>query len=343
MYLVYEESAQKEPSRFIEELLWERQKMAGKLDVLEVPRAVFEVQVLSRKKEAFKKEEHVEFLRSMVYSPSRVDTYLDCPLKFYYQYLLGLREKENLLAEPEAAEIGTFIHELLEAAFSSFKNKKPVLDAAFKKKFFGLLDEKFTREFEEKRRADSFMLKKTIAFRMERFLEAESRRDVAKILDLEREFTGMVSFGREYAFKARIDRIDLLGDGTVLVVDYKTGIAQVPRFTRALEEGAFSREMIRDSVRSFQLPLYLFFTDREYRGKRTNACLYAIRDVERNAGLVKLFKTEEDIDNKERFMDVYLRALEFILEEIADGDVPFTADRSNPYVCEYCPFTDSCG
>jgi hypothetical protein len=224
-----------------------------------------------------------------------------------------------------------------------FKNKKPVLDDAFKKKFFALLDEKFAREFEEKRRTDAFMFKKTITFRMERFLEAESRREVVKILDLEREFTGAVSLSREYAFKARVDRIDLLGDGTVLVVDYKTGIAQAPRFTRALEEGAFSREMIRDSVRSFQLPLYLYFADREYRGKRTNACLYAIRDVDRNAGLVKLFKTEEDIDNKERFMEVYLRALEFILEEIAERNVPFTADRSNPYVCEYCPYTDACG
>ncbi|MFA5362715.1 MAG: PD-(D/E)XK nuclease family protein [Candidatus Omnitrophota bacterium] len=343
VYLVYEESAQKEPSRFIEELFWERQKMAGKLDVLEAPRAVFEVQVLSRKKEAFKNDEHAAFLKSMVYSPSRVDTYLDCPLKFYYQYLLGLREKENLLVEPEAAEIGTFIHELLETAFGIFKEKKPVLDEDFKKGFFALLDEKFAREFEEKRRADAFMLKKTITFRMERFLEAEGKRDVARILDLEREYTGRVSLSREYVFRARIDRIDLLGDGTVLVVDYKTGVAEVPRFTRALEEGAFSREMIRDSVRSFQLPLYLYFTDREYPGKRTNACLYAIRDVERNAGLVKLFKTKEDIDNKERFMGAYLRALEFILEEIVDRDVPFTADRSNPYVCEYCPFSAACG
>ncbi|MDD2703584.1 MAG: PD-(D/E)XK nuclease family protein, partial [Candidatus Omnitrophica bacterium] len=343
VYLVYEESVQKEPSRFIEELLWERQKTEGKLDVLEAPRAVFEVQVISREKKALKKDEHVEFIRGMVYSPSSVDTYLDCPMKFYYQYLFGLREKENLLAGPEAAEIGTFIHGLLEAAFGIFKNKKPVLDDVFKKMFFDMLDEKFAREFEEKRRTDSFMLKKTVVFRMERFLDAESRRDVAEILELEREFAGMVQLGREYAFRARIDRIDLLGNGTVLVVDYKTGIAEVPRFTRALEEGAFSREMIRDSVRSFQLPLYLYFTDREYRGKRTNACLYAIRDVNRNAGLIKLFKTEEDIDNKERFMETYLRALEFILEEISAPDVPFIADRSNPRMCEYCPFSAACG
>ncbi len=343
VHLVYEESSQKEPSRFIEELLWARQKSSKKLDAVSIPRAVFEVQLLSRQKEAFKKSEHVAFLGRMVYSPSSVDTYLDCPFKFYHQYLLGLREKENLLAETEAAEIGTFIHELLETAFAVFRNRKPVLDERFKRGFFALLDEKFAREFEEKGRADAFMLKQTILFRMERFLKAESRREVSEILDLEREFTGMVVISREHAFKARVDRIDRMEDGSILVVDYKTGIVEVPRCTPELEAGGFSREMIRGAVHSFQLPVYLYFIDREFPGKRTNACLYAIRDVDRNAGLVKLFKTEADVKNKERFMKVFFQALEFILDEIADPDVPFTADRSNPRVCEYCPFSALCG
>jgi hypothetical protein len=120
-------------------------------------------------------------------------------------------------------------------------------------------------------------------------------------------------------------------------------VAEIPRFTRALEEGIFSREIIRDTVRSFQLPLYLHFIDREYPGKRTNACLYAIRDVERNAGLVELFRSEADMEQKERVMQSYRRALKFILEEITDPDIPFSVDRSNPYICENCPYSAACG
>ena len=87
----------------------------------------------------------IEFLKKETYSATRLNTYLNCPLKFYYRYVLGLREKEDLLEGPEAVHIGRFIHELLEHTFQRFLRKKPIIDEKFKKSFFYEMDKKFKR------------------------------------------------------------------------------------------------------------------------------------------------------------------------------------------------------
>jgi len=71
----------------------------------------------------------------MAYSASAINSYLACPLQFYYRYVLGLEEKDDLLDALEAADIGTFIHELLEITFAKFLNKRPVIDSIFENIF----------------------------------------------------------------------------------------------------------------------------------------------------------------------------------------------------------------
>ncbi|MBR6679911.1 MAG: PD-(D/E)XK nuclease family protein [Clostridia bacterium] len=45
-------------------------------------------------------------------SPSKLNTYLSCPFKYYTKYVLGLREKKS--GSFRASDIGTFIHDILE-------------------------------------------------------------------------------------------------------------------------------------------------------------------------------------------------------------------------------------
>jgi inactivated superfamily I helicase len=48
VFLVYEESSRNERSRFIEELIWERQKASGAIDVMPVARPQFNVDIKPR-------------------------------------------------------------------------------------------------------------------------------------------------------------------------------------------------------------------------------------------------------------------------------------------------------
>ncbi len=344
--LIYQDSPDKEKSRFLEELIWDRQKIGIPQDPV-VPRACFRLKVLPKRLEIMKNDKIVEFLKGREYSSSSLNTYLACPLKFYYQYVLGLEEKEDLLVEPEAKDIGTFIHEFLQAQFSRFLHKKPVLDSEFKRDFMQALEDKFDQEFQKKARSDAFMIKDVLIFRMERFLDKERDRGVAQILCLEKVFTDRISLaGGKIRFKAIIDRIDRLEDKSVLILDYKTGGSSImPKTdTEQIEESGFTRGALKTTIRSFQLPLYLYLVAAhpEYKGPDLNACLYFIKDLGKNNGLAPIFKKEEDAARREKLMKTYLKALDAIIQDILNPKVAFKADEEDARLCVNCPFFYLC-
>ncbi len=344
VYLVYCQSNKNEKSRFIEELIWERQKKEKKIDVISIPKASFQVKVIPKRIEIEKNKQVIKLLKEMHYSASSLDTYLNCPLQFYYRYVLGLEEKEDLLQEPEAKDVGNFLHGLLEEAFSKFINKKPILNDKFKKDFFLLFEDKFQQEFQKKMRSDSFLIREVLEFRLKRFLENEKKRDVSQILSLEKALEDRFEFlGQDFKFKARIDRIDKLSDKTILIIDYKTGSTDIlPDQASRIEAEGFNRENLRDRLKSFQLPIYLFLVEKLYPGKKVNACLYNLREFGDNFGLSMLFRKEEDFANKDKIMGIYQKAMEELFRDILNPDASFKADDSDPHHCEYCQFFYLC-
>ena len=312
VYLIYEESSQKEKSRFIEELLWEKQLAQRALEVMEIPRGVFEVKVSPEKADKPKNKKIIEFLEGIEYSASSINTYLGCPLRFYYQYVLGLREKDSISEEPESSDVGVFIHDLLYEAYSGFVGKKPLINQRFKEHFSRILEKNFEQEFKRKMKSDSFIVKKIMQIRMERFLDNEANRDVAEIIGLELELKDELRLkDRNFRFTCRLDRIDRLSDGSLLVLDYKTAGAELPVVSAVEppkdagnpEEGDFSRETLRDTVKSFQLPLYLYFARKIYPEQDINAALYTLNDLGRNLGLKELFKKIKTLRLKKRLCD----------------------------------------
>ena len=343
VYLIYEESSKKEKSRFVEELLWEKQLAQGALEVMEIPRGVFEVKISPEKATKPKNKKIIEFLEGIEYSASSINTYLGCPLRFYYQYVLGLREKEVISEEPESSDVGVFIHDLLYEAYSGFIGKKPLINQRFKERFFRLLENNFEAEFKRKMKSDSFIVKKIMQIRMERFLDNEAKREVDEIIGLELELKDELMAGKKsFRFTCRLDRIDRLSDGSLLVLDYKTAGAELPKGAGNLQEEDFSREALRDTVKSFQLPLYLYFAQKIYSGQDINAALYTLNDLGKNLGLKELFKKDKNLEAKEKALQFYLEALKFILLDILNPDIPFSADTSGYNKCGYCQFGYLC-
>jgi hypothetical protein len=339
VYLIYEENQEKEKSRFIEELIWRKQKQEAKLEIVEIPRASFSVRVASQQREIIKTPDIINYLKQCTYSSSRLDTYLNCPLQFYYQYILGLKEKEDLLETPQAAQLGTFIHELLEDTFSCFKGKKPHIDAKFRNYFFTVMEDKFRKEIEPRMKSDSFLLKDIIRARLEKFLDLESERNVARIIALEERLTDVISVnGVELTFTYTIDRIDESEDGSIVIIDYKTGGADVvPKSLKSLEKMVMNRQSIRENIKSFQLPLYYYFTRKRMPNSSINAEIYNIRTLKR-----KSFINVEDIPNATEVMEICMGAVSFILTELFDLDIAFVAEHEGRR-CKVCPFSGFCG
>ena len=286
-------------------------------------------------------------MKILIYS-SYVPALTDGVSRSAKRLVLGLKEKEDSLGEAQSRDIGTFIHELLNETFAEFIGKKPYLNNKFEKVFFAALDKKFKDEFQKRMKSDAFLIKEILDFRLKRFLENERQRNVQRILCLEKTFKTSIKFKEgKFRFKAVIDRIDRLDDKSILVLDYKTGgIDILPQVDiERIESAGLARENLKDTIRSFQLPLYLYFVinDKNHQGGEVNACLYSLREIDaRTLGLSMLFKNDAKPADKEKIMRVYLGALGAIMEDILNPGIPFKADEEDARQCSSCPFFYMC-
>lgn len=327
VHLVYQENKEKEKSRFIEELVWESQKQKKHAAKIPVTQASFAVKVSPRRLSVKKTPEMIAALHRHAFSASSINTYLRNPLEFYYNYGLGLREEEDLLDEPEARHVGTFIHELVEQGFRKFVGRRPEINAKFREYFFQAFEKKFADTFERAMKSDSFLLKSVLAERLTRFLDNEEfnqERRVEKILYLEHRFEDTLELPcGNIRFNYIIDRIDQLSDGTIMIVDYKTGsLDQMPKAFDQIASLKLSRASIRDTVKSFQLPLYFHYLDKQFSTQPINAALYNLRTLE-----VKRFLDPQLAQKRQEVNQVFLRALNFVVSEILDPQIAFVEDR----------------
>lgn len=330
VHLIYQERPDRERSRFIEELIWEEEKKAGSLDIVPVERARFQAQLLSKPRSVPKTPSMVDFLKNMTYSASSLNTYLRNPYEFYENYVLGLRQKDNLLDDPQARQVGTFIHEVLEEAFKVFIGRKPVLDDLFKRNLFKIMDRRFDEVFLQ-RQEDAFLMRAVLQARFERFCDVESRRcerDVQEIIALEQKWNGVVEVGvKRLRMTCRIDRVERLCDGSVLVLDYKTGVSDALfKNVDELLTVPLTREMIRDSLGSFQMPLYLDVLLKQYSHTAVNAALYHLRTQK-----LESYLDEVSYDNASKIVTASMKAMDMITDEIFDVDVPFVDDPVRSY------------
>ncbi|MGE0268977.1 MAG: PD-(D/E)XK nuclease family protein [Candidatus Omnitrophota bacterium] len=323
VHLVYQQNKEKEKSRFVEELIWETQKKNKTLTGIEILKPTYNVQSKPQLLEIKKTPEIVEVLKSHSYSASSINTYLRNPIEFYYQYVLGLREQEDHLDEPEARHIGTFIHEFLEEIFKPFLKTKPILDDSFISHFNKQFEIKFDEIFKKSMKSDSFLLRSVVRERLKRFILNEQMsgdRQVKEILYLENRFENVISLScGDIRFNYVIDRIDCMNDGTIMLLDYKTGTeSAMPKDIAQIETMELNRENIFKSIPSFQIPLYFNFLQNEFKGRPVNAGLYYLRTLK-----IDKFIDQKTTHSHEQINRVFLKVLDFVISEILNIDISF--------------------
>ncbi len=353
-HIIYRSDDRSERSRFVEELLLEQERASELQSVsASAPRlrsghalpqivtAAFNINPIPSKSIIKKTKRQAEFLKQFEYSPSAVNTYLTCPAQFYYSYVLRLREQDDKLEQIEGRDIGTFVHELLEEAYTPFKGQRPVLDNKFKTMFSAMLERKFKTEFSKRIRSGDFMLRETLKAAMDRFLSCERGRDIEEVLELEKKYKTKIVVGKtELIMKGTVDRIDKMGSGEIMVLDYKTGSSDItPSIKVDVVSGAIGdRAVIKKKIKSLQLPIYLSLVSDEYDLAALNPALYSIKDSE----LVSLWEDKHDAAQRKELYQGYMSALNSILEEIIDPSKDFEPDESDDRICSSCPYAMMC-
>lgn len=57
-------------------------------------------------------------------SPSALNTYIDCPVKFYFKYIAGIKEKEEMAEELDHRLLGNIFHECSQSLYATVADKE---------------------------------------------------------------------------------------------------------------------------------------------------------------------------------------------------------------------------
>ncbi len=151
------------------------------------------------------------------FSFSRIKTFHQCPLRYRYRYLKGLRESFRSIE----SFLGSTVHLVLEWLYAERNGSdSPNLDAAL---------EQFARRWEEGWAEDVAVIKDSTtaddAFRLGKEMVARFHRetfvqDRSETISLEQRFS--VRLQSKVVFTGIADRVGRTENGRLFVVDYKT-------------------------------------------------------------------------------------------------------------------------
>jgi ATP-dependent helicase/DNAse subunit B len=152
-----------------------------------------------------------------LFSFSRLKTYHQCPLRYRYRYLKGMRERFRSIE----SYLGNVVHDVLEWMYSErSRGESPDLDAALAR-FNDAWSSSWTDEVAVIRvdtaADDSFKIGREL---LQRFHSETYQRDRSDTIALEQRFS--LKLSPEVVFTGFADRVGRTRRGLLFVVDYKT-------------------------------------------------------------------------------------------------------------------------
>jgi RecB family exonuclease len=297
--------------------------------------------------------------KSAVLSPSALNAYLDCRLKFYYRYVAGLKAPDEVSAEIDSALFGTIFHRSAELVYTDLTaNGRQIrkeelerllhnevklqnyVDSAFKEKFFKVGPE-------EKPEYNGIQLinSKVITSYLKQLLRNDLQYAPFEMVAMEKPVSETITIQTgQKPFTLRlggtIDRMDAKED-TLRIVDYKTGGS--PK-TPANIEQLFTPAETRPNY-IFQTFLYAAIMCRQQPLKVAPALLYIHRaSSESYSPVIEMGEPRQPkipVNNFAFFEDEFRGRLQALLEEIFNEKEPFTQTEDTKK-CSYCDFKAIC-
>lgn len=293
------------------------------------------------------------------FSPSALNAYLDCRLKFYYRYVAGLKAPEEVSAEIDSALFGTIFHYAAELVYHDLtvhgkeirredleqllKNDirlQAYVDSAFKEKLFHL-----PATEQPEYNGTQLIHSKVIASYLCQLLRNDLQYAPFCMEGMEQEVREVMEISTPQGvltlqIGGTIDRLDSKGD-TLRIVDYKTG--GTPKTPESIEQ-LFTPADNRPSY-IFQTFLYAAIMCRRQPLKVAPSLLYIHRAAsESYSPVIEMGAPRQakmPVNNFAFYEDEFRERLQGLLQEIYSEEETFS-QTEDTRKCEYCDFRSLC-
>jgi len=309
-----------------------------------------------------KTQEHIDKMHSNEFhlSATALQNYLTCPAKFFYGSIEGLGAPDEVAESLDAGMQGSVLHNSMRALYSKYKGSyngkekfEPIAQISAdyikgllkdEKKLRSVIDHYITEQM-----GVSEITGKNLVYRelilsyvkqiLSTDLELLKDKKYFNCLGLE-EFAHQEIGG--FDFVGYIDRIDSFDDGSVRIVDYKTGKVEdkdikidAANYDKVVE-ALFGEDNAKRPKIALQLYLYdvLLKDDPRIRGKQIINCIYQTNSL--------LTKGAFSCPKCEEFCSQTGERLEGLLREL-DNPEGYWERKGDERSCSWCDFKTLCG
>lgn len=269
-------------------------------------------------------------------SPTALISFLECPTRFYFKYIEGIKTDEEQMQELiDDRVVGNIIHKTLQDIYTplimmshedlilrlqSYNKQKigALIDCAIKETLQGAYKAE-SGETTIKRRIIESYIYNTIVFDI-------NRTDGFMVKALEEEFRHYIMVDdKKIKVGGTIDRIDAMPDGSVMIIDYKSGARpKINDINKIFDRADKCRN--KDLVQTL---LYAMLWKDKYNYPTTSA-IYYLRELKSGYNTIV---TDESGTFEDKIKE--------LLAEFSDKEIPFTHTQIKEN-CTICPFSTLC-
>jgi CRISPR/Cas system-associated exonuclease Cas4 (RecB family) len=277
-------------------------------------------------------------LKQQKYSASSIGIYLECELRFYFQYVLGLEETNTATVDDmlQSDTIGTVIHTVLEAAVENGHLKrmsKPEIEQSVRTAICSN-DNKLNLTEEDLLYEKNYLVFQIIVKYIDAYLKYVQPVEKDFIIEQTEEKLEQTILVDDslITLKGFIDRVDLR-NGVKRIIDYKTGKLKDTELKLRDIETVFDGK----HTKAFQLLFYAYLYHKQYE----SACLEAEIVSFRKIRTSYILSIDREIQLSENILSCFEDVLIQVLQLILHPETPFspTTDLNK---CKYCPYKDFC-
>ena len=287
-------------------------------------------------------------------SPTAFYQYVECPLRFYFRHVAGLKPVEEIAEEIDLPMFGTILHRAMELLYMPLlgdPNPQRIIASlpgtpAVKEAVVRAVNEEYLQDpkaTEEEYGGSVLLVRDVVRKYIDSCIlpyDASQRGYAVERLEAPVEYrvplerNGRV---RSVGFAGKADRIDRLSDGALRVVDYKTGKPH-NRFRDVA--ALFSSVAAERSPAVLQTLLYAMMLSQS-ENCDVQPALYYVRSMQDERFSPLLVEGDRPVLRFSDYRESLNGHLQKTLSELFDFSKPFEQceDRS---VCAYCDFREIC-
>lgn len=274
-----------------------------------------------------------DYLHKYGLSRNAISTYIQCPRKFYLQYIENLTDTKLFPDEYLQTQLGNLLHQAMKELFSEFINEEISKDTL--KNIQSKIDQKCDELLPDNYNIKELLLKEQLKNMLKKFFNVEINSKLshfpATIIDTEKKFQYSID---NVTINGTIDLI-IKNDKGIYIIDFKTGDDKKLNYEDINELFKQNSKM----EYAFQLAFYCYLYCKYFEIKTEiygeNIYLKKYNRAYQN----ELKKSKESIDFRQEMEDFNEKIKDKIIELKNDVNFDLTSDQKN---CKYCDYQLIC-